>query len=825
MKLSKELANHFREVQLNGNWVSTNLKTQLSDVDWKVANTKIGSLNTIADLTYHIHYYVAGQVQVFEGGSLDIRDKFSFDRPPIESQEDWEKLVNKTFKDAEKFANLVEQMSDAKLAEGFVLEEYGNYRRNIYAMIEHSYYHLGQIVLLKKLITEKMIKKHIVFLLFLFLGFQCFAQKDYWKITDRKSIVWDLTKEERLPHKENIEMAGQNVAAILYYEIDENKKLSLSRDVIFPQLRTYNKYDEPDWKKYRAYFRRTISNEISPTILFKNKTINPSFVDSIEIGGMITFYHTPVQGLQIVRTLYPSMTDRFLTEKWEIKNLNSEVKKITINNCDLKQEEIGYKGDYTFQVFSKAKKSVELQPHQSYIFPFYFGATLNKEKINSFDFQKAEQQRIDYLKIMKDNLVLKTPNEIINTLFYFSKIRASESIYNSSLGLIHSPGGGNYYVGIWANDQVEYSGPFFPYLGYNNGNTAALNTYLHFLKNIPTEDTHIPYAFEVDGNFPMTHLDRGDAAMIAYGTAHFALASGDKKLAKQLWPLIEWSLEYCHNHRNSSGAVISESDEMEGRIPTGDANLSTSTLYYGGLKYSQRLAKSIGKRKKARTYNKRLAEMKNVIENYFGGNLEGIDTYKYFKENKHLRHWICLPLSVGITTRKEGTLNALFNKLWMENGILVELSDNLKFKTTFWDRATLYALQGAMKVGATDKAFEKLIYFSQKRLLGDHVPYVVEAYPENNMKHLSAESALYCRIFTEGMLGIEPLSFDKIKLTPSLPKDWDFLELKNMAVLGQSTDIYLKRDGEKIDVKIISNGTEVFDNKVEKLQSVIITLK
>lgn len=152
--LSKEIANHFREVQLNGNWVSTNLKTQLSDVSWEMATTKIGTLNTIADLAFHINYYVAGIVQVMEGGSLDIRDKYSFDRPPIESQEDWEKLLNKIWSDAENFANLVEKMSDEKLSEGFVDEKYGNYRRNIFAMIEHSYYHLGQIVVLKKLLSE-----------------------------------------------------------------------------------------------------------------------------------------------------------------------------------------------------------------------------------------------------------------------------------------------------------------------------------------------------------------------------------------------------------------------------------------------------------------------------------------------------------------------------------------------------------------------------------------------------------------------------------------------------------------------------------------------
>lgn len=152
MPLSAQLARHFREVQLNGTWVATNLKAQLSDVTWQQATTKIGSLNTIAALAFHINYYVAGIAQVLEGGSLDIRDRYSFDMPPIESQEDWENLLSKLWSDAERFAKLVERLSEEKLWSDFADEKYGSYYRNIQAMIEHSYYHLGQIVLLKKLL-------------------------------------------------------------------------------------------------------------------------------------------------------------------------------------------------------------------------------------------------------------------------------------------------------------------------------------------------------------------------------------------------------------------------------------------------------------------------------------------------------------------------------------------------------------------------------------------------------------------------------------------------------------------------------------------------
>ncbi|MDP9958564.1 DUF1572 domain-containing protein [Chryseobacterium lathyri] len=155
MSSASQLAKRFREVLLDGLWIAnTNFKDQLKDITWKQAVTKIGSLNTIAMLAFHIHYYIAGIVNVLEGGELEIKDKFSFDLPPIESEEQWRDLLNRLWTDSEKFALLIEQIPDNKLDEVFVDEKYGTYRRNIDGMIEHAYYHLGQITLIRKMLTH-----------------------------------------------------------------------------------------------------------------------------------------------------------------------------------------------------------------------------------------------------------------------------------------------------------------------------------------------------------------------------------------------------------------------------------------------------------------------------------------------------------------------------------------------------------------------------------------------------------------------------------------------------------------------------------------------
>ena len=150
-----QIANRFREVILNGTWIAnTNFKDQLSNLNWQIATTKLESLNTIALLAQHIHYYIHGINSVLRGGSLDIKDKFSFDFPTIESQNDWETFLSKFWIDSEDFACLVENLSDEQLSQIFVAEKYGTYQRNIDAMIEHSYYHLGQVVLIKKIVMD-----------------------------------------------------------------------------------------------------------------------------------------------------------------------------------------------------------------------------------------------------------------------------------------------------------------------------------------------------------------------------------------------------------------------------------------------------------------------------------------------------------------------------------------------------------------------------------------------------------------------------------------------------------------------------------------------
>lgn len=154
MSIAAEIARQLREVHFGGNMTGANLMDNIEGLTWQQATTQVHSLNTIALLTFHINYYEAGLIRVLHGGPLDIRDKYSYDMPPITSEEDWQTLKEKVLADGETFAKEIEQLTDSDVAGPFLDGKYGTMYRNLTGLIEHMHYHLGQIALVRKMVLS-----------------------------------------------------------------------------------------------------------------------------------------------------------------------------------------------------------------------------------------------------------------------------------------------------------------------------------------------------------------------------------------------------------------------------------------------------------------------------------------------------------------------------------------------------------------------------------------------------------------------------------------------------------------------------------------------
>ena len=640
-----------------------------------------------------------------------------------------------------------------------------------------------------------------------------------WHLNQDGGISWEVKSGDNA-HSDHIEMSGLKVSTVVRYGVDDEGNFLLNRGMVWPMLRTIP--NDTHASLMRKLGWNPLENVLINNVQIKEQVRRISLDGTMKVESDLS---TRQGVVGLTRILFPSTTQPMFCEKYVLENKGNKAVTVEINqvmNVMTTAAEKGVNGSYRIIQALNGAAYTSLQPGQSVSFYAYTAGYEQGEPEVIPDIERELSKRQAFIQELWGKLVLNTPDPVINTMFAFAKIRGAESIYDTACGLLHGPGGESYYAAIWANDQAEYINPFFPFLGYDKGNQSALTAYLQFARFMNDAYKPLPSSIIAEGTDVWGGAgDRGDAAMIAYGASRYALERGSKEEAEQLWPLIEWCLEYCHRKVNTDGVVASDSDELEGRFPAGDANLCTSSLYYDALNSAVYLGKELKKEGKLlKQYASQAKSLKANIEKYFGAEVEGFQTYQYHKGNDVLRSWICIPLTVNIFDRKEETVRALFSpRLWTENGLLTQAGSE-----TFWDRSTLYALRGVYACGETEKATEYLKFYSGQRLLGEHVPYAIEAWPEGNQRHLSAESGLYCRIITEGLFGIRPTGFKSFVLTPRLPAEWNQMSLHKIQAFGSSFDVEIQRAGEKLQVTVLNQGKVCVKKTIKEGDSLMVKL-
>lgn len=627
-----------------------------------------------------------------------------------------------------------------------------------------------------------------------------------WRLGLDDTIQWVIGGD--LPHSDHIEMSGQRISCVLRYGVAKDSSFHATRSLVWPMLRTIP-------NNTHASLTRRFDQDGFDLLLVNGKPMPAEKVTEIRLDGTVHIFSLAGKDIFLHRQFFPATSLPVYCESYTLSTTSIKPYLVEVPESHLiytTDSLKGSEGAYTLQVDVHDHGSFTLQRGKPITFSKVYSGHKVGEANPHMNVNEEFSRRQMFVDELRRKLILETPDSVLNTAFAFAKIRAAESIFETKGGPMHGPGGEAYYAAIWANDQAEYVGPFFPFLGYDYGNSASLNAYLHFARFMNDEFTPIPSSIIAEGTDIWNGAgDRGDAAMIAYGAARYALTRGDSQEAEQLWPLVQWCLEYCHRKLNAEGVVTSDTDELEGRFPAGSANLCTSSLYYDALNSAVYLGTALGKEKKLlKQYTDQASALRNNIEVYFGASVDGFDTYRYYKENDVLRAWICIPLTMGIYERKAGTIAALFSPaLWTDDGLASVSGD-----ATFWDRSTLYALRGVLAAGDTERAMNFLHAYSNRRLLGDHVPYPVEAYPEGSQRHLSAESGLYCRVFTEGLFGIRPTGLNSFQMTPRLPEAWPYMRLRHIHAFGQDFDILVERNGDKLEVSISMFNSIILQKRI-----------
>lgn len=403
------------------------------------------------------------------------------------------------------------------------------------------------------------LRRTLLLFSFIFAGSLAIAQpKDRWTIQDDGAIRWNIN--DNIPHDDHLEMSGQQLSVVLRYGVDAQKRFHLNRSLVFPMLRMHpNKTQNNLKQRFDVNILALVT--VDDQTLLNEEVRDVTFNGIMRVESSFGYIYRRKElkdAVQLTRVLYPSTNAARYCEEYTFKN--SSPNQITLrvpewNVTYTTPEEAGVYGAYCIEAALSKSGVFVLKPGETLEFYAVFsGRKLadtssgrNDAGLSHINILSERAAREALISQWWSNLVLDTPDPVLNRMFAFAKLRGAESIYRTKGGLMHGPGGEAYYAAVWANDQAEYINPFFPFLGYEIGDESALNSFRHFARYMNPEYKPIPSSIISEGvSFWHGAKDRGDGAMIAYGAARYALARGDKAEARELWPLIEWCLEYCN---------------------------------------------------------------------------------------------------------------------------------------------------------------------------------------------------------------------------------------------------------------------------------------
>lgn len=642
---------------------------------------------------------------------------------------------------------------------------------------------------------------------------------ELYKKTDKylgenSEVIWNISSDGA-GVSDHIEMAGFFVSAIISYGTDNKGRLRLMRHLTVPSLRF-----QPNLTG--SSFSHNFTSD-SFTVTQNSKKIVETPDKGIIKGSLKIISHSSCD-TEITRELLPAVNEPALIEKVTVKNCSGSEKEYVVSAKSYAKKapdficiggriiaETSVCFDSKFERSQNRQKKYTLKPNESFTF-YCVHYAHQGTGLPDFSITDEISARKCFTDEMFSSLVLKTPFPELDAQFSHCILRGSESIFKTKSGLMHSPGGGNYYAALWTNDQCEYANPFFPFSGYNAGLEQSVNCYSLYEKYMDKSDKPMKdkralvtsIIAEGDGYWNGAG-DRGDGEMYAYGLSRFLLEMSDIKLIERFWGSLNWCLDFALSRKTQDGIIASDSDELENRFESGKANLFTSCITYDALGNCAVLAEIIGDSEHKQLWLDERTKLRDAIEKYFGANVEGFDTYRYYDGNTDLRSWICMPLTVEIFDRADETVKALFSERLYKDGMMKSTSAN----ETTWDRSLLYALRGVFLADKADIGIKETVNYCRNRLLGSHCPYPFEAFPEGNRAHLAAESLLFARIITEGLFGLRAIGLKKLRIKPQISEACNKISLENIKLFSKCFDITADKDGISVS----------FDGKTYKTES------
>jgi hypothetical protein len=145
------IAQHFYEVNYGDNWTDACVKDALKEVSFETATKKTGDANTIALLLFHMDFY---NMVVYDR-LMNIKRHFEHEESlqvNIGNEAEWQQLQDTYFENVNRIHKAILAFDESLL---FEKKTANTPYKNIHGLVEHIHYHLGQINILKKIISTQ----------------------------------------------------------------------------------------------------------------------------------------------------------------------------------------------------------------------------------------------------------------------------------------------------------------------------------------------------------------------------------------------------------------------------------------------------------------------------------------------------------------------------------------------------------------------------------------------------------------------------------------------------------------------------------------------
>ena len=304
------------------------------------------------------------------------------------------------------------------------------------------------------------LRRTLLLFSFIFAGSLAIAQpKDRWTIQDNGAIRWNIN--DNIPHDDHLEMSGQQLSVVLRYGVDAQKRFHLNRSLVFPMLRMHpNKTQNNLKQRFDVNIPALVTVDDQPLMNEEVRDVTFNGIMRVESSFSYVYRRKELKdAVRLTRVLYPSTNAARYCEEYTFKN--SSPNQITLrvpewNVTYTTPEEAGVYGAYCIEAALSKSGVFVLKPGETLEFYAIFsGKKLadapsgrNGAGLSHINILSERAAREALISQWWGNLVLETPDPVLNRMFAFAKLRGAESIYRTKGGLMHGPGGEAYYAAV-----------------------------------------------------------------------------------------------------------------------------------------------------------------------------------------------------------------------------------------------------------------------------------------------------------------------------------------------------------------------------------------